>query len=224
MTKRLKARAEHPSRFSAALGYAGRMPSEARHPAPDPRSDADLIAALNAPGGDPGAFEALYLRHRDWVARVARRYAPPTPDGSHDAEDIAQEVFLAFLRRFPGFRLTSRLTTFLYPIAKNAALARARRREVELRLNPTTARAEAAPIDRAPRGSESAPAALRTALDRLPLGQREVLLMRAVDEMTLEEIGLALAIPVGTVKSRLHAALQTLRADPAARGYFDGRA
>ena len=64
------------------------------------------------------------------------------------------------------------------------------------------------------------PAALRAAVASLPEGQREVLLMRFVDDMSMNEIALALSIPVGTVKSRLHNALAALRADPRTARYF----
>ncbi len=62
---------------------------------------------------------------------------------------------------------------------------------------------------------------LAVVLSRLPGPQREVLLMRAVDGMTLGEIAAALDIPVGTVKSRLHHALATLRADDRTRRHFE---
>jgi RNA polymerase sigma-70 factor (ECF subfamily) len=57
----------------------------------------------------------------------------------------------------------------------------------------------------------------------LSAGQREVLLARFVDEMSLEEIAAALEIPLGTVKSRIHNALATLRDDPRTRNYFLGK-
>lgn len=180
-------------------------------PGGDPRTDAELVAALNA--GEASAFESLYLRHREWVFRVARRYAPT----GEDPADITHEVFLALLRKFPGFRLTARLTTFLFPIARHTALARARAREVEARLTPSAGRAEAVSE---PDIDVPSPE-LAAAIDALPPGQREVLLMRAVDDMALEEISLALAIPLGTVKSRLHLALQALRDDDRARRYFE---
>ena len=62
---------------------------------------------------------------------------------------------------------------------------------------------------------------LAAALRRLPDAQREVLLMRFVDGLLLEEISAALDIPLGTVKSRMHHALAALRADEAARAYFE---
>lgn len=179
-------------------------------PGDDARTDAELVAALN--GGEAAAFEAMYLRHRDWVFRVASRYAP----AGEDPADITHEVFLALLRKFPGFTLSARLTTYLFPIARNAALARARSRSVAARLDAHAARVDA------PHEPAAGPSPLlAAALEALPLAQREVLLMRAVDEMSLEEISLALSIPLGTVKSRLHAALQALRADDRARRHFE---
>ncbi|MEI8195402.1 MAG: sigma factor-like helix-turn-helix DNA-binding protein, partial [Phycisphaerae bacterium] len=62
---------------------------------------------------------------------------------------------------------------------------------------------------------------LAVVLAVLPSAQREVVLMRFVDDLSLEEIAAALAIPLGTVKSRLHQALAVLRCDPRVRGYFD---
>ena len=55
----------------------------------------------------------------------------------------------------------------------------------------------------------------------LPEGQREVLLMRFVDDMSLREIAQALALPTGTVKSRLHRAVEALKDDKRTRTYFD---
>jgi len=63
-------------------------------------------------------------------------------------------------------------------------------------------------------------AELAAALAGLPQEQREVVLMRFLDDMTLDEIAGALDVPAGTVKSRLHRALETLRQDPRTRDYF----
>jgi len=61
---------------------------------------------------------------------------------------------------------------------------------------------------------------LAAVLAILPDQQREVLLMRFVDDMTLQEIAAALNIPLGTVKSRLHNSLHTLRNDRRTKNYF----
>ncbi|HUU97040.1 MAG TPA: sigma-70 family RNA polymerase sigma factor [Phycisphaerae bacterium] len=91
-------------------------------PTPDARTDEELIAAANA--GDASAFEALYQRYRDWALRLAWRF---TRDHD-DACDVVQDAFTYLLRKFPGFRLTARLTTFLYPAIRNVALTRRRGR------------------------------------------------------------------------------------------------
>ena len=62
---------------------------------------------------------------------------------------------------------------------------------------------------------------LRVVLSAVPQIHREVLLMRYVDDMSLEEISTALAIPLGTVKSRIHNALRMLAADERTKRFFE---
>lgn len=179
-------------------------------PTDDPRSDSALIAA--AARGDREAFGALYLRHREFVYRVALRYAR-----EHGAAmDAAQDVFLHLIARIPTLRLTGRLTTYLYPVAKNLALARVRAEGNRLRILRERAPGEAGAGGGA--GGESAmDPALERALGGLAPEHREVLLMRVVDEMSVAEVAAALSIPEGTVKSRLHHALGRLREDAGVR-------
>jgi RNA polymerase sigma-70 factor (ECF subfamily) len=168
------------------------------------------VAALNA--GDVSAFDALYYRYRDWVVRLAVRFA----GHEDDALDVLQETFAYVLRKFPGFRLTASMTTFLYPVVKHLALAARRKR---LRMAGDEAVLNAAPStnDPEPLGPR---AELATVLAGLPDAHREVLLMRFVDGLALEEIAAALDIPLGTVKSRIHNAIAALRKDPRVRSYF----
>lgn len=173
-------------------------------------SDQKLIERINA--GDPQAFGALYQRHRDWVYRLAYRFT-----GNHeDTLNVLQETFTYLLKKFPGFELTASLTTFLYPAVKNLSLNLVRRRRPsqvdESMLNAIPARAE----------SPSSRPELAAALGMLTPQQREVVLMRFLDGFSLEEIHLALDIPLNTVKSRLYNALQKLRDDPRTRDYFLG--
>lgn len=178
----------------------------------DARSDLELIAAIN--GGDAAAFEVLYLRYRDWVVGLAYRFT-----GDNDAAlDVMQETFLYFLKKFPGFKLTANLKTFLYPAVRNLSIA-SRRKAARFQSSET----ELAQIEQAPSPEVScAPKSeLETALSSLPEEQREVLLLRFVDNLKLSEIAEAAEIPLGTVKSRLHNALQALREDPRTRLFFD---
>ena len=174
----------------------------------DARRDEELIAAANA--GDPRAFEALYRRHRDWVASLALRFT-----GDPDlALDVLQETFVYLVRKLPSLRLTARMSTFLYPAVKNLSIAARRKRG---RFSGDEDALLAVPASETPGNPRTD---LAQALSILPETQRETLLMRFVDDMSLEEIASALDIPLGTVKSRLHNALEALRADGRTRKYF----
>lgn len=179
-------------------------------PTDDPRSDEELVAAANH--GDESALAAIYLRYRDWVVRLARRLT----GSDDDALDVLQEAFSYVCRKFPGFHLSASMTTFLYPVVKNVAIA-VRRKRGRMMLGADEWMADL-PGPIAESGTDRAELAI--VLAALPEGQREVVLMRFVDAMSLEEIGTALGLPVGTVKSRLHNAIATLRSDPRARRYL----
>ena len=177
----------------------------------DSFSDQELIAAIN--GGESVAFEVLYYRHRDWVVNLAYRFT-----GDRDlALDVLQEVFLYFLKKFPGFQLTANLRTFFYPAVRNLSLTARRKtqryqsNESELKQIETSPAAEAIPPQREQ---------LAAALGCLSEEHREVLLLRFADGLKLGEIAEALEIPLGTVKSRLHNALETLRHDKRTKEFF----
>src|SRR5688572_2569556 len=132
-------------------------------------SDQDLVEALNR--GDARAFDALYHRYRDWVVRLAVRFT----GSDDDALDVLQETFSYVFRKFPGFRLTASMTTFLYPVVKNLSIAARRKRT---RMASTDAVETPDPAARAevdPAGQRSE---LEAVMASLPEGQREVLLMR----------------------------------------------
>ncbi len=165
----------------------------------------DLVAAANA--GDSSAFEGLYLRYRDWVVNLACRIV-----GDRDmALDILQETFIYFARKFPGFTLTCQVKSFLYPVVKHLAL-NARQKSLRYESGEDLFEfLEADPVEPAEE------AGLQTVLASLPTGQREVLVLRFIEDMTLAEIAEVLEVPIGTVKSRLHNALDTLRGHPKTR-------
>jgi RNA polymerase sigma-70 factor, ECF subfamily len=170
---------------------------------PDPRTDIELIEAVHH--GDTSAFDAIYFRYRDWVIRLALRFT----SNRDDALDVLQETFIYLTRKMPELRLTAAMTTFLYPVVKHSSLSLLRKRRGVAELPDDV------PV-RANNGGGELPAVIA----KLPPGQREVLLMRFVDDMQLNEIATALGVPVGTVKSRLHNAIATLRQDPATKDYF----
>jgi len=181
-------------------------------PPADPRSDHDLIAALNA--GDAAAFDALYYRYRDRILRLAYRFT-----ANHaDAQDVLQETFAYLYKKFPGFRLTASMTTFLYPAVRNLSLELIRKRRTAT-TSSADVLADMPGFAAAPDGA-LAQADLAAAMANLSPEHRQTVLLRFVDDLTMDEIAAATAVPVGTVKSRLHHAIADMREDPRVRRYF----
>ncbi|HCA39443.1 MAG: sigma-70 family RNA polymerase sigma factor [Phycisphaerales bacterium] len=166
----------------------------------DERTDQELVVAIRR--GETGCFETLYHRHRDFVWRTALRI---TGGDEHLAMDVSQEAFAWLLQRCrKRLRLTAKLSTFLYPAVRNIALTHLRR----------TSRESLGEVPERPAPDEPGTSdTLEVLLSRLPDVQREVLLLRFVEDMSLLEIATALEIPTGTVKSRLHHALKAIRRD-----------
>ena len=175
-------------------------------------ADADLIS--RAAGGDPSAFQALVERHRSMVYRVAYQFA----GNHHDAEDIAQDVFIKVYRSLDRFRQDAQLTSWMYRIVMNACIDHRRRQrsaiaapfgdEAEQRMLNTPEHTPG-PEDRAYAGELGQ--VLESEIGRLPSGQRVVFVMRHHQGMKLCEIADALGLAEGTVKRQLHAAVHRLR-------------
>lgn len=173
-------------------------------------TDQELIQAANR--GDPGAFDELYHRYKDWVVRLAYRFTR----NEDDSLDVLQDVFAYFLSKFPGFQLTAQMSTFLYPVVKNLSLESLRKKRREIADDELLVVQSTAPEQH----KRAARADLANVMSSLPPLQREVVVMRFLDDMKLDEIAEALSIPVGTVKSRLHHAVKTLRTDERTCRYF----
>jgi RNA polymerase sigma-70 factor (ECF subfamily) len=171
-----------------------------------PECDGTAIAASLR---DPQAFEAVFERHFDVVWRYACRRA-----GAQVADDVAAQTFAVAFDRRDRFRDgVCNARPWLLGIATNL-LRRHRRTELSrLRAHAS------APVERAPGMEEAldraeaatlAPVAAR-ALAKLGRRDREILALLAWADLTYEEIGEALGIPVGTVRSRAHRARARVR-------------
>jgi RNA polymerase sigma-70 factor (ECF subfamily) len=142
--------------------------------------------------------------------------------GNHDeALDLSQEVFLRVFRTIHRFRGQSSLRTWIYRIAVNQArnhhrFWRRRHRDDQVSLDQHIAThgefhsgRESTP-DRMFAQKELA-SRIQQALDELPFDQRTAIILREIDGLSYEEIAFSLGVAVGTVKSRLTRARQTLR-------------
>ena len=170
----------------------------------DSPTDLELVDAIN--GGDHDAFETLYYRYNDWVTQLAYRFT-----GNHDdALDVLQETFAYLVRKFPGFELTARMTTFLYPAVRNLSIAARKKRQQATSSDEN--------LDLFPQAVEEDMTVrddFSELLNSLSDAHREILLLRFVDDLTQPEIAETLQLPLGTVKSRLHHAVHAVKNSPA---------
>jgi RNA polymerase sigma-70 factor (ECF subfamily) len=146
-----------------------------------------------------------FQREVDFIYRSLRRLGT----APSDVEDLAQEVFLALRRSWPGFDQTRPVRAYLFGITFRIAAKhrRKRRREVAFKVVEV-------PDDRPGPDDElvakRARALLLSALERIPLPRRAVLVMHEIDCIPVDEVAATLGIPRFTVYSRLRKARREL--------------
>lgn len=174
----------------------------------DRPEDAELIAASLT---DPASFALIFDRHYDVIHRYLDRRL-----GRGLAEDLTAAVFLKAFEARHRFRPSGRSAApWLYGIASNVLRRHARTELRRLRAYGRVPRAEAVELDTGAveNRADAAAAAPRVylALAALHESERTVLLLVAWADLSYEEVAVALDIPVGTVRSRLHRARGRLR-------------
>ena len=124
------------------------------------------------------------------------------------SEDLVQDVFLRILRYRQTYRAGTAFRTWMYQIARNARLDHLRKVRPEAPLLAEPAAPAAAPD---PAQQKQEVQLLQRALMQLPEDKREVLILSRFQELKYEEIARLMSCEVGTVKVRVHRALQQLR-------------
>ncbi|QEE29833.1 RNA polymerase sigma factor [Terriglobus albidus] len=169
----------------------------------DRESDAALVRAACLGNGD--AIAELYQRHGAIVYRFTLRMCS---DASM-AEEITQEAFLAFLRHPHHFEAErSAFSTWLCGVARRQLWKRLERGERFVELDDVEEPIEAPSSDAPDQwlSRKEAVEMVRKGIEELPLLLKEVVILCELEEMTYPQASLILAVPVGTVRSRLHRA------------------
>lgn len=171
-------------------------------------SDADLVSRAN--GGDKRALDALVERY---AARVSRLTAQILGD-MEDARDAAQESLLKLSVRLRQFRGDCQFSTWLHRLVVNTCRDLAERQR--LRRSESLDDAGDLGVDTDDDPSRVALLVdlrreLASALGRLTVEQRRVVLLRDALDLSYEEIGKIVRIPVGTAKSYVHRGRENLR-------------
>jgi RNA polymerase sigma-70 factor (ECF subfamily) len=177
-------------------------------------SDAELVQRFK--DGDRDAYAEIVRRYQHRVYTMCARWM--RNDGV--AEEVAQDVFIALYRALPDFRGDARLSTWVYRVVvnhcKNRSLYQKRRKHQQHEpLEGPRPEDEDAPR-RQLAGDEPGPDAgrqrteaerlVREGLALLDEEQRQIIVLRDIEDLAYEEIGEIMGLPRGTVKSRLHRA------------------
>ncbi len=164
----------------------------------------DRALALAARGGDRQAFASLVRRHQARLFNFLLRLL-----GRREvAMDLTQDTFLKAWSALPDWQPAARFSTWLFQIGRNAAFDVLRRRQ---RINfvsydagnPADEPGDSAPSPEQQYADRQRLRLLERALAALPAEQREILLLRELEDMSYAELAVTLGINEGTVKSRL---------------------
>lgn len=157
---------------------------------------------------------------RDAFARLVRQYDPPLRyfatgmlQDSAGAEEVVQDTWLAVLRQLPRLSGPEKFVSWLYAICRNQIALRLRRSRTPINaacaLSDLDGELPAADDD--PEFGPDEAARIHAALAMLSPEHREVLILRFMEDLTYEQVAAVVGTGVGTVRSRLFYAKQTLR-------------
>ncbi|MDY6322656.1 MAG: sigma-70 family RNA polymerase sigma factor [Succinivibrio sp.] len=177
-------------------------------------SDEELVRRVQA--GKTDAYNILVVRYQHKVISIAQKFVSDYADAS----DIAQEAFIKAFRALPNFRGESSFYTWLYRIVTNAAksfLESSQKQRSQVDVDDEVFASSKLPEsltdvqtpDRIMESEELKQVILK-AVSELPAELREAFTLREVEEMSYEEIAAKAGVPIGTVRSRIFRARQSI--------------
>jgi RNA polymerase sigma-70 factor, ECF subfamily len=182
----------------------------------DNGADKQLVERVQR--GDKQAFDLLVLKYQHRIIKLVSRYIRD-PNG---AMDVAQDAFLKAYRALPNFRGESAFYTWLYRIAINTAknyLVMQSRHLLETEVIPENEEGEQFEIESTLKEystpenmvlTDEIQATIVAAIDDLPDDLRTAILLREVEGLSYEEIANVMGCPVGTVRSRIFRARESV--------------
>jgi RNA polymerase sigma-70 factor (ECF subfamily) len=180
---------------------------------PDERNHGDdELLAIRCQMGEPAGFDDLIARWHGPLWTYVRRLV----GDDEAAKEVVQDVWVRVIRGIGRLRDGAKLRAWLFGIARRTLMDRLR----DQYATPIDADIDVSelPAGTATDDLDEDLQELESALARLPLVEREVLTLFYLDELSLTEVGEALQVPVGTIKSRLFRARRMLKLDITTRG------
>ncbi len=179
-------------------------------------TDKELVRRVQK--GDRYAFDLLFRRYQHKILNLVSRYLKDP----QDVEDVTQEAFIKAFRALPRFRGESAFYTWLYRIAintaKNHLVARGRRPpgvDVDMEDAEIMDGADALRVSESPEAvleRDELSAAIDVAISQLPDDLRSAVTLREFDGLSYEQIAHIMDCPVGTVRSRIFRARESIDA------------
>lgn len=155
--------------------------------------------------GDMDFFPELVTAYQNRIYAMAYRFS------AEDAEDIAQEIFIAVYRNISRFEGRSKLSTWIYRIATNTAINQLRRKKPTVPFEPDMLASGASPPADADIVQRSQEEEFRAVIGRLSPRYQEVIELYYFQELNYQNIADILQVPVRTVETRLYRARSKLK-------------
>ena len=171
-------------------------------------SDEELIHRFQ--NGDLYAFDLIVRRYKDQLLNFSYRFL----GNLEEAEDVVQETFLRLYRNKKAYRQIAKFSTWLYTITSNLAKTELRKRKRRKLISITDMGYDDKEYEIEDQGADTErdvdslikEKIIQEAIEELSPRFREVIILRDIQELSYEEVGEILKIPLGTVKSRVNRA------------------
>jgi RNA polymerase sigma-70 factor (ECF subfamily) len=177
----------------------------------------DLHLIERCKRGDQSAYDLLVRKYQNSVYSLCRKMVR----NPEEARDLAQEAFIRTFATLERYNPVYAFSSWLFKITANLCIDHIRKQRMKLFSLDDPAEGEEGPIVRQLEDPGQRPdevsernelrATIRAAIDRLPEHYRAILLLRHQEQLSYEEIAVRLAIPLGTVKARIHRAREGLK-------------
>lgn len=169
----------------------------------------DIEFITDCQSGKTSSFRVLVDRYKDRIYSIVFRIV----ENAHDAEDIAQETFIAAYRSIESFDLDRKFAPWLMKIATNLSIDHLRRKKPQ---NVPLDSLEAVESQSSKNPLEAVEASelhqlTEQAIRQLPIKYRAAVALYYTEELTYDEIADALKVPIGTVKTHLHRGREILK-------------
>jgi len=166
----------------------------------------ERLLVVRAQAGDEAAFAELVERYSPRLRYFLRKLLA-SADG---AEDALQDVWLDVFRHLPRLADPQALVAWLYRIARDRAFGRLRKTRRIEQMSDEAQIADPSAVEEGEFSPDDA-ARIHAALDNLPPEQREVLVLRFLEDMSYDQIARVVGCQLGTVRSRIHYGKRALR-------------